>query len=477
MKGKLINFIKKIKKLKINDKRILIVTIISLLSLLTLVSTSLAIFLTERNTDPKDLFSTGDLVIAFDEENGNAISINPAKPVSDEYGSTLDPYTFTISNNGTYKSTYEIRLVDSASLTTDAINNLKPVLKYQIDDNAPAYLKDTNNQVVISGVLSPNQTKTHDFRMWIAYEATSVIEGLTYSGSLSLSGKAVNYKKIVSTNGNEVLTGSSSGNSINNLKIYGNTVDGVSVGTLDDATGKYNVEVIASGRNFIDNTRLLMTDNSRERWEVTATGIRQTKTSIYGYTLRTLYDITDFVKPNTTYYFHRETERNFNGLTSTTNALSGSVRPAVDGQGIEGSTLYTGPTDKVVTMPSEFEKMEIITWTVPSNNMLENPDENVEYYFEWKNLYISTLPYEGYEPYQEPKTYNITLNEPLRSNGETKDYIDFEQGKVVRWIASDGSILETPTEETVTLPSITTLNGTTILSVNGTVPATFEGNY
>lgn len=37
-----------------------------------------------------------------------------------------------------------------------------------------------------------------------------------------------------------------------------------------------------------------------------------------------------------------------------------------------------------------------------------------------------------YEPYVEPITTNIYLNEPLRKIGDVADYIDFEKGKVVR---------------------------------------------
>ena len=38
----------------------------------------------------------------------------------------------------------------------------------------------------------------------------------------------------------------------------------------------------------------------------------------------------------------------------------------------------------------------------------------------------------GYEPYHEPITTNIYLDEPLRKIGDYADYIDFENGKVVR---------------------------------------------
>ena len=39
-----------------------------------------------------------------------------------------------------------------------------------------------------------------------------------------------------------------------------------------------------------------------------------------------------------------------------------------------------------------------------------------------------------YEPYHEPITTNIYLNEPLRAIGDYKDYVDFESGKIVRAI-------------------------------------------
>ena len=42
-----------------------------------------------------------------------------------------------------------------------------------------------------------------------------------------------------------------------------------------------------------------------------------------------------------------------------------------------------------------------------------------------------------YEPYQEPKTTNIYLKEPLRRIGDYADYIDFENKKVVRNVKSE----------------------------------------
>lgn len=75
----------------------------------------------------------------------------------------------------------------------------------------------------------------------------------------------------------------------------------------------------------------------------------------------------------------------------------------------------------------------------------------------------------SYEPYIEPT--NIYLNEPLRKIGDYADYIDFEGQKVVRNVEvvdDTGTLpieqslrgLDTPTEESATLPAITLQQGT-----------------
>ena len=128
MKNKISGLFEKFSKMEISTKRVLIVTIISILALLILISTSLARFIQNEEGSQKEMLSSGKITIVFNDSEGNAVSIDPAKPVSDDYGSSLDPYTFTVTNNGTNRSTYEVKLVDSKNLSTDSINNLKPFL-------------------------------------------------------------------------------------------------------------------------------------------------------------------------------------------------------------------------------------------------------------------------------------------------------------------------------------------------------------
>ena len=54
-------------------------------------------------------------------------------------------------------------------------------------------------------------------------------------------------------------------------------------------------------------------------------------------------------------------------------------------------------------------------------------------YLDTMQVEYSDTPTE-YEPYVEPQTHNLYLNEPLRKLGEYADYIDFEKGVVVRKI-------------------------------------------
>ena len=86
-----------------------------------------------------------------------------------------------------------------------------------------------------------------------------------------------------------------------------------------------------------------------------------------------------------------------------------------------------------------------------------------------------------YEPYIEPVTTNIYLNEPLRKLEDVEDYIDFENQRVVRYIEEvDGvlTLLEEPKVEKIELPKLITFEGkTNVLSVDTTIePSKIEAN-
>lgn len=93
-----------------------------------------------------------------------------------------------------------------------------------------------------------------------------------------------------------------------------------------------------------------------------------------------------------------------------------------------------------------------------------------------------------YEPYIG-ETKHIYLNEPLRKVGEYADYIDFKNQKVMRQIevlddtgtkSIDESldVVSPPAEESVSLPTLKTVKGTSIMSVDTTIqPSNIKTKY
>ena len=87
-----------------------------------------------------------------------------------------------------------------------------------------------------------------------------------------------------------------------------------------------------------------------------------------------------------------------------------------------------------------------------------------------------------YEPYVEPVTKNIYLDEPLRQLGDYADYIDFANGKIVRQVKvlEDGTLqgLKKEIVKDIELPIIPSIDGTNIITVDTLIkPSNFEIKY
>ena len=87
-----------------------------------------------------------------------------------------------------------------------------------------------------------------------------------------------------------------------------------------------------------------------------------------------------------------------------------------------------------------------------------------------------------YEPYVEPVTTNIYLDEPLRKIVEYADYIDFKNQKLVRYVEKleDGTLqgLKTPIIQDIELPNILLGKGDNYISIDTkTKPSKVEFEY
>lgn len=185
---------KKINKLSVRNKRIIILMLISVFALIVLITTSFAMLVSNDSSDNKDLYQTGDLVVNINDNLSETINLNPAFPVSDEYGSNLKPYEFSITNNGDYISTYNIILTDEVISNSNGLSNLevKSNIKYKIDNSEPLLLSTIGDNGLTSGCINPGETLTFNLRMWIDEEATSAIENTIYQVKVGVTSKAVN---------------------------------------------------------------------------------------------------------------------------------------------------------------------------------------------------------------------------------------------------------------------------------------------
>lgn len=206
----------------------------------------------------------------------------------------------------------------------------------------------------------------------------------------------------------------------------------------------YKIPVVASGKNLfdIDSPGVQWTTNIDASGNVVSSDVNSASSFIK-------------VKPNTTYTV------SFTG--TRTNSITRYHLYDNQKQWIE----------QIATNSSKIGVKSVVTFTTTSNtNYIRFTFRGVSKTDSF--LQADTQLEEGSRatPYEPSSSHiNIYLNEPLRKIGDYADYIDFEGQKVVRNVEvvdDTGTLpieqslrgLDTPTEESITLPAITLQQGT-----------------
>ena len=196
----------------------------------------------------------------------------------------------------------------------------------------------------------------------------------------------------------------SAGNNLIDFKIYGRSLqDGTptpetpieveSVGEYDETAGKYKIPVKISGKNYFNG-----------QWEKgfinNSTGMNSSSSS----SIRTANYIE--LKPNTKYYVTVPSGNNYPFTYKKDKSFSRYLT-------LKGKSFsFTTTADEYY-----FRLARYADTNIPANVQIEVGSVATEY-----------------EPYIEPTTTNIYLNEPLRKIGDYADYIDYKNKKVVRKI-------------------------------------------
>ena len=218
----------------------------------------------------------------------------------------------------------------------------------------------------------------------------------------------------------------SNGHRLRNYRIYGNTGG---VGDLDTETEKYIIPVVMQNKNVLQNT-----SPSRTFGNLTAV-VQEDGTVILNGTSSS----TAFIDINTNIFV--ESGMIFNGCPSGGSANTYCLRATK--LSTESYANQTG--DDIVFTSSENYKISIrINANYTCDNLIFRP---MIRYPNTDGVFVA---------YEEPAIKNISLDSPL----DDGDYIDFREQKRFN---SDN------TNEILSLPAITSINGISVLSVNTAV--------
>ncbi|MEI3529626.1 MAG: prepilin-type N-terminal cleavage/methylation domain-containing protein [Bacilli bacterium] len=224
---------------------------------------------------------------------------------------------------------------------------------------------------------------------------------------------------------------------ITGYRIYGNTIDNNSLGSNNN-----QIVLKLTGKNLFDYKKI-----SGSKIQLIDNGIK----ILNSYATVISMDMSKVLEENKTYTMQRIYSGNMNASNGLITMYTPVFRLCEPGTGMKYKS-FTAPADL-----STYNKLYLYG----------NSDEEITI----TNIQIE----EGneataYEPYIEPKEYTISLKEPLRKIGNKEDYIDSSINQIVRnvGVKEDGSLyeLEKPTYEYIKLPTISNLDGTTIVSVN-----------
>lgn len=248
--------------------------------------------------------------------------------------------------------------------------------------------------------------------------------------------------------GTPPLTFKSNGRPLKNYRIYGNTLNGESVGnpvTEGEHTGEYCVPVTVEGNNLFDFRKwsINVAVNNGNDIIKNIDGVtliantNDTFTAPYAYTHTDLYKIN--VKSNTTYVLSWSADNN----------LSGRVFVFKNGV-VDGAHMINADnSNKKYLLFDTDTDTEFVTLRLG----VTNAGDSITYS---KIMLVEGDAALPYEPYHEAVTTNIYLPAQIKIIGNETEYVDF---KTQKQYFADG------TSADVALPVLLTLSGTNNLTV------------
>ena len=258
-----------------------------------------------------------------------------------------------------------------------------------------------------------------------------------------------NYSAVQELEGIPPIVFTSKGKDLKNYRIYGNTVDGESVGDLvneGEHVGEYRVPVTVEGKNLLQNMATSQTING-----VTFTVNDDKSITIFG----------ELTSNNATFVV-----ANSSGIPGRLDHSSAIIA--------EGLMIISTTTNDSIQLRAQYTDdtyKGIITngvpFTIPKDigmvyiQVTESLPEPVTIYPMIRKAYIED---DTYEPYHEPITTNLYLPEPLKMVGDEAEYVDYQEQKQQR--VRKNLLKNTATSQTINDVTFT-VNDEGIITISG----------
>lgn len=571
---------------QINNKKVIIL-IIGIILVLAIIALSFAYFSARFGTSEQTI-TTENLDITY--VDGESINITNLYPIVDEeIESKATIMNFSVKSDEETRDVYYDIAIDEIVAELGLKNTTFMWQLYEDDiqiNNGNFLGVDTSIILVKNRLIGAGEVKTYKLYIWLseAYEDQSELENLTFEGKIKISAR---YDLNNTYSGDIVVVSDSTSGVLDNIKIYGNTVDDVSVGEegsitlqvtqnlVDNGLGElgsranftggitystekyksigsititgsnssqilqtYSVPVDILNKNYIINACVKTSNESAKYYAgIYESDIDKNVIYIYhnpvfsnsivpsytyltqdlndGDTVVYLSDTSNFSTASSNYSglvfwnYEDSTGHLYKELTYSRNGWYGLYNTSDINTTDNTITLKSAWSNGTISKGTKVSQTQINStynygiiegktmstdWTCHSNTIsINNKSVNTKFRNGTKyakiiilnnnnaqadtTTYYSRMIIAESDKYEKKITIDMSGHDPLRSNGEVSDYIDYKNQRIVRKLDSSLNVLSTETYEDVTLPEIPTYDGNTIIESTDTVTPTFEVLY
>ncbi len=150
----------------------------------------------DRNSE-YNTFREEDFEISYVDNgrgNGDVLSLVNATPMTDEEGTSQQPYRFNVTNTGKEEAKFVIKLSFDQALIDEDDCETKQLstyyIKYKIDNEEPKVLSTVEAKdyeiYVSNNELMPGSSEIHELRIWLATNSPESVQSGHFHGRLEI---------------------------------------------------------------------------------------------------------------------------------------------------------------------------------------------------------------------------------------------------------------------------------------------------